>query len=197
MLFLPKVSLPTRMQSPHDCSCDGVSNPLLLFDCGSRPALKCGTAAAVRPVVLLCRAGGSLMTAGASGGGSRPSGTGQQRGFSPMGSAAPSSQQQPQPFGSAALPAFGSPAAAPGSAGKPPMQQHSPGGGSRLFEGLQPLPAASVLGSPPAVAPAAAGPFGAAAVGVTQDAAAPVFGLQVRQQTLIAGLGDVSLPCLC
>jgi hypothetical protein len=60
------------------------------------------------------------------------------------------------------------------------MQQQSPGGGSRLFEGLQALPAASVLGSPPPVAPAGAGPFGAAVAGVTQDAAAPVFGLQVR-----------------
>ena len=101
-----------------------------------------------------------------------------------MGSAGTASQQQQlAPFGSAALPAFGSPAAALGSAGKPPMQQQSPGGGnssSRLFEGLQALPAASVLGSPNPVAPAAAGPFGAAVAGVTQDAAAPVFGLQVR-----------------
>jgi hypothetical protein len=68
------------------------------------------------------------------------------------------------------------------------MRQQSPvaavgssGGGSKLFEGLAGVTAASLFGSPPPAAPPAAGPFGGQAgdSGAEQQATAPVFGLQV------------------
>jgi hypothetical protein len=60
----------------------------------------------------------------------------------------------------------------------------SSSGGSKLFEGLAGVTAASLFGSPPPAAPPAAGPFGGQAgdSGAEQQATAPVFGLQVGHE---------------